>query len=60
MWRKQTAGSRSERGDRFAEHVMTTVHTLRKQGRHALSFLEQVYVATLCGKPIPALILDDP
>jgi len=60
MWRKQTAGSRSERGDRFAERVMTTVHTLRKQGRHVLSYLEQVYAATLRGKPIPALILDDP
>ena len=60
MWRKQTAGSRSERGDRFAERVMTTVHTLRKQGRHVLSFLEQVYAATLRGMPIPALILDDP
>ena len=60
MWRKQTAGSRSERGDRYAERVMTTVHTLRKQGRQVLSYLEQVYVAALRGTPIPALILDDP
>jgi transposase len=30
MWRKQTAGMRSERGNRFAERIMTTVHTLRK------------------------------
>ena len=60
MWRKQTAGSRSERGDRFAERVMTTVHTLRKQGRQVLSFLEQAYDATLRGMPIPTLILDDP
>jgi transposase len=60
MWRKQTAGTRSERGDRFAERVMTAVHTLRKQGRHVLSYLEQACVATLRGAPTPALILQDP
>ena len=60
MWRKQTAGTRSERGDRFAERIMTTVHTLRKQGRHVLSYLEQVCVAALRGTPAPALLLDDP
>jgi transposase len=60
MWRKQTAGTRSERGDRFAERVMTAVHTLRKQGRHVLSFLEQTAVAALRGDPTPALIPPDP
>ena len=60
MWRKQTAGTRSERGDRFAERIMTVVHTLRKQGRHVLSYLEQACVAALRGTPAPALLLDDP
>lgn len=60
MWRKQTAGTRSERGDRFAERVMTTVHTLRKQGRHVLSYLEQACVAALRGEPTPALMPDGP
>ena len=39
LWRKKCFGSQSERGTRFAERVMTAVHTLRKQGRHVLSFL---------------------
>lgn len=60
LWRKQTAGSRSERGDRFAERVMTVVHTLRKHGRHVLSYLEQAYIAALRAAPAPVLILDDP
>jgi transposase len=56
LWRKQTAGTRSERGDRFAERVMTVVHTLRKQERHVLSYLEQVCIAALRGQPSPALM----
>lgn len=60
MWRKQTAGTRSERGDRFAERVMTVVHTLRKQGRHVLSYLEQACNAALCRQPSPALMPDGP
>jgi transposase len=60
MWRKQTAGTRSERGDRFAERVMTVVHTLRKQGRHVLSYLEQACLAALRGESSPALMPDGP
>jgi transposase len=60
MWRKQTAGTRSERGDRFAERVMTVVHTLRKQGRHVLSYLEQACIAALRSEPSPALMPDGP
>lgn len=60
IWRRQTAGTRSERGDRFAERVMTVVHTLRKQGRHVLSYLEQVSLAALRGQPTPAIMPDGP
>ena len=60
MWRKQTAGTRSERGDRFAERVMTVVHTLRKQGRHVLSYLEQACIAALQSQPTPALMPNGP
>ena len=55
LWRKQTAGTRSERGDRYAERVMTIVHTLRKQGGHVLSFLEQACANSLRAEPIPAI-----
>lgn len=51
LWRKQTAGTRSERGDRYAERVMTVVHTLRKQGGHVLSFLEQACASSLRAEP---------
>ncbi len=60
LWRKQSAGTRSERGDRYAERVMTVVHTLRKQGRHVLSYLEDACIAALRHTPTPALILPDP
>ena len=39
LWRKRSFGSQSERGDRFAERIMTTVHSLRKQGRAVLPHL---------------------
>lgn len=60
LWRKQTAGTRSDRGDRYAERVMTVVHTLRKQSRHVLSYLEEACIAALRGASTPALILSDP
>lgn len=56
MWRRKSFGSQSERGDHFAERVMTVVHTLRKQDRHVLSFLRDTIAASLRGKPIPSLI----
>ena len=56
MWRRRSFGSQSERGDHFAERVMTVVHTLRKQDRHVLSFLRDTIAASLRGAPIPSLI----
>lgn len=56
MWRKSSFGSQSERGERFAERVMTVVHTLRKQDRHVLSFLRDTIAASLRGAPTPSLI----
>jgi len=56
MWRKKSFGSQSERGDHFAERVMTVVHTLRKQDRHVLSFLRDTVAAALRGAPTPSLI----
>jgi transposase len=60
LWRKQTAGTRCERGNRFAERIMTVVHTLRKQGRHVLSYLDQACIAALRGQQTPAIMLADP
>lgn len=56
MWRKTSFGSQSERGEQFAERVMTVVHTLRKQDRHVLSFLRDTIEASLRGNAVPSLI----
>lgn len=39
LWRRRSFGSQSERGNRFAERLMTIAHTARKQGRDVLAFL---------------------
>jgi len=39
LWRRRSFGTQSERGNLFAERLMTVAHTARKQKRHVLSFL---------------------
>lgn len=39
LWRKRSFGTQSERGNIFAERLMTVAHTLRKRGRNVLDFL---------------------
>jgi transposase len=39
LWRKRSFGAQSDRGNRFAERLMTIAHTARKQGRDVLAFL---------------------
>lgn len=56
QWRKQTAGTRSETGSRFAERITTVAATLRKHGRHVLSFLEGSYSAMLRHERGPPLL----
>ena len=58
LWRKKTFGSRSERGDRFAERVMTVVETCRKSDRHVLTFLRDTIDASLRGRSAPSLMLN--
>jgi transposase len=56
MWRRRCFGTQSERGDRFVERMMTVTHTLRKQGRRVLSFLQESLVAMFSPTPAPGLI----
>jgi transposase len=56
LWRKKSFGSQSQRGIDFARRLMTVVHTLRKQGRHVLSFLTEAYQATLRRTATPSLL----
>ena len=39
LWRKRSFGTQSQRGNRFAQRLMTIVHTARKQNKNVLAFL---------------------
>ena len=55
LWRKTCYGSQSERGNRFAERVMTVAHTARKQNQNVLEFLTECCVAHVDGGEPPSL-----
>jgi transposase len=55
LWRKRSYGSQSERGNRFAERLMTVAHTARKQNKNVLEFLTECCVAKLDGGEPPSL-----
>jgi transposase len=59
-WRKACFGSQSDRGDRFAERIMTVAHTLRKQRRNILAYLAQACAARLRGQAAPSLLISAP
>ena len=56
LWRRRSFGTRSERGDRFAERVMTVVRTARKQGRDVLDFLVRSITASIDNAGAPTLL----
>ena len=56
LWRKRSFGSQSERGERFAERVMTVVRTARKQGKAVLDFLVRCVTAHVEGGAPPPLL----
>lgn len=60
LWRKSSFGSQSERGDRYAERIMTVTHTLRKQRRNVLEYLTAACQAALRGTPAPSLLIATP
>lgn len=55
LWRKRSFGSQSERGDTFAERIMTVVHTARKQGGDVLEFLVACCIAQRDRSAAPSL-----
>ncbi|MCK6538375.1 MAG: IS66 family transposase [Polyangiaceae bacterium] len=55
LWRKRSYGSQSERGNRFAERLMTVAHTARKQNKNVLEFLTECCVAKVDGNEPPSL-----
>ncbi len=55
LWRKKSFGAQSQRGNLFAERVMTVAHTARKQNKNVLAFLTDCCAAKLAGTPAPSL-----
>jgi len=55
LWRKRCFGTQSDRGNLFAERLMTVGHTARKQHKDVLSFLTACCQAQLDGSRAPSL-----
>lgn len=56
IWRKTSYGTQSDRGERYAERIMTVTHTLRKQGRPVLDYLHRACADALYATPPPSLL----
>jgi transposase len=59
LWRKRSFGSQSERGERFAERMMTAVRTARKQSKDVLDFMVGSLTAYICNTTAPRLVGTD-
>jgi transposase len=55
LWRRRSFGTQSDRGNVFAERVMTVAHTARKQNKNVLAFLTACCTAARDGVPPPSL-----
>jgi transposase len=55
LWRKRSFGTQSQRGNQFAERLMTVAHTARKQDKNVLGFLTDSCTAARQGRPAPSL-----
>jgi transposase len=55
LWRKRSFGTQSERGNLFAERLMTVAHTARKQNKNVLEFLTACCTAARIGTTPPSL-----
>jgi transposase len=56
LWRKRSFGTQSDRGNRFAERLMTVAHTARKQHTNVLAFLTACCTAARSGERAPPLL----
>jgi transposase len=56
IYRKISFGTRSERGSRFVERILTVVTTLKVQNRNPLEFLTEALWAHRRGLPPPSLL----
>jgi transposase len=59
LWRKRSYGTQSDRGNVFAERVMTVAHTARKQNKNVLAFLTACCRAHAGSGSRPSLFVPD-
>jgi transposase len=59
LWRKRSFGTQSDRGNLFAERMMTVVHTARKQDKDVLAFLTACCNARRTNTAPPSLFAAD-
>jgi transposase len=57
LWRKRSFGTQSERGNTFAENLMTVAYTARKQHKSLLDFLTACCDAARDDVPPPSLFV---
>ena len=57
LWRRRSFGAQSERGNLFAERLMTVAHTARKQNKNVFAFLTACCTAARDGKKAPSLFV---
>jgi transposase len=59
LWRKNSFGTQSEAGSRFAERIMTVVATLKQRHRYVLDYLAEACNAANWGRQAPSLLPGD-
>ena len=59
LWRKRSYGTQSDRGNVFAERVMTVAHTARKQNKNVFAFLTACCRARAGNGSRPSLFAPD-
>ncbi len=60
LWRKTSHGTQSDRGERYAERIMTVTHTLRKQSRSVFQYLHLACANHLYANPPESLLPSAP
>jgi transposase len=56
LWRKNSFGTQSERGNLFVERIMTVSSTCKMQGRNTLDYITSAIESHLRGETIPSLL----
>jgi transposase len=56
QWRKICFGSKSDKGERFTERILTITRTCRMQGRNPFEYLADLVTASFGNRSLPAII----